>query len=403
VRIPRPVAELALDPLLEAAPELARRWAIALLGAVAPDSLGAVSFEDLARDAPGLIGAVLAALGSDEELARLLGEVPAGESSPAARIPAIAGAGDGGAVVAAVEALRGVLLDALVDRFIGAAPDPARARQLSELGDRLAHVCAALLPVALAEVAAPGVWIGAAPAEAVPVDAPGAPGAPRPGSAAISPRPATAPGATRAAGGRVVIIDELAPPAASVEAPEAEPAPESELEPARRDEAQDALVDPFASAEIEIRDERGDEGPAAWIRSIGRRLELFEKDGAVFAVLLVELRGPGFELAGEALERQLGEALPPEASVTREWAGRYWVVVPGADRLRAGELASQLTRSLEAALPRGRQGSSIAVGTAVCPEDGRRAAALAAHADVGLYAARSERRSPVRVEVPPGP
>jgi hypothetical protein len=33
------------------------------------------------------------------------------------------------------------------------------------------------------------------------------------------------------------------------------------------------------------------------------------------------------------------------------------------------------------------------VGTAVCPDDGREPAALAAHADVGLYAARSSARA----------
>jgi predicted signal transduction protein with EAL and GGDEF domain len=35
----------------------------------------------------------------------------------------------------------------------------------------------------------------------------------------------------------------------------------------------------------------------------------------------------------------------------------------------------------------------LAVGSAVCPDDGREAPALAAHADVGLYAARSAART----------
>jgi GGDEF domain-containing protein len=35
----------------------------------------------------------------------------------------------------------------------------------------------------------------------------------------------------------------------------------------------------------------------------------------------------------------------------------------------------------------------VAIGTAVCPEDGREPAMLAAHADVGLYAARSAVRA----------
>ena len=36
----------------------------------------------------------------------------------------------------------------------------------------------------------------------------------------------------------------------------------------------------------------------------------------------------------------------------------------------------------------------VAIGVAVCPEDGRQAAALAAHADVGLFAARSAVNAP---------
>jgi predicted signal transduction protein with EAL and GGDEF domain len=35
----------------------------------------------------------------------------------------------------------------------------------------------------------------------------------------------------------------------------------------------------------------------------------------------------------------------------------------------------------------------VAVGTAVCPQDGREAAALAAHADIGLLAARAAGRA----------
>src|SRR5271157_2851940 len=52
------------------------------------------------------------------------------------------------------------------------------------------------------------------------------------------------------------------------------------------------LVDELAlekPPQIEIRDVRGEEGPAAWIGSIGRRLERHEQDGSPFAVLLVEL------------------------------------------------------------------------------------------------------------------
>ena len=157
-------------------------------------------------------------------------------------------------------------------------------------------------------------------------------------------------------------------------------------------------------AEIEIRDERREEGPAAWISSIGAQLALFERDSAPFAVLLVELldiertrpHEPSEELSRLAreLERALADALGPwPGSLTRERPGRCWLLAPDTDRAGAERLAQRLMRDLSAGA--GELGASLAVaiGTAMCPEDGREAAALAAHADVGLCAARSAVRA----------
>ena len=363
----RPLAELALEPLLEGARELARRWAIALIGDGPAESLGAVPLGDLAREAPSLLVAVLGALRSEQELGRLLGAEGSGET-PASRIAAMTGARDARAVVAAVESLRGVLADALMEQFAGGGSEEAGARQLTDLADRLAHVCAAMIPAALEGLGD----LGGGPAVLA--------------SAAGSP---VARSASRPLRAGVAIVDERA----RVEPPPA---------PAGLREEASAVGEPSPEAEIQIRDERGDEGPAAWIRAIGSQLDRFEADGVGFAVLLVELRGEGPQRGELMIEARLSHWLPPQATMTRERAGRYWVVVPGTDRLAAGPLAAELTGSLEqalldgrsaleAALLRGRPGMSVAVGTAVCPEDGRRAAALAAHADVGLYAARAER------------
>jgi GGDEF domain-containing protein len=158
-------------------------------------------------------------------------------------------------------------------------------------------------------------------------------------------------------------------------------------------------------AEIEIRDERGEEGPAAWIGSIGAQLARFERDALPFAVLLLELleierlrrrESPEelLRLAGQmehALAAELGAS---SGSLTRERPGRCWLLARGADREGAELLAERLVRAVAAGASYRGEPLAVAIGTAVCPEDGRETAALAAHADVGLYAARSAVRAP---------
>ena len=156
--------------------------------------------------------------------------------------------------------------------------------------------------------------------------------------------------------------------------------------------------------DIQIRDERIEEGPAAWIRSIGRELERFALDGRPFAVLLIELmdaeRLNGSEPADEVLrlaglvQRTLESELwslseRAGASLTREAPGRFWLLVPGIEALRVAALAEQVEHAVRRSVSHRGQPVEIAVGTAVCPADGVQAAALAAHADVALYTARS--------------
>jgi GGDEF domain-containing protein len=167
------------------------------------------------------------------------------------------------------------------------------------------------------------------------------------------------------------------------------------------------------SPAIEIRDQRGGEGPAAWIGAIGRRLERFRRDGGPFAVLLAELTGlqrlheqegaaAAESLAGAVEGMLAAELRGPDGrgaageevsrTITCERPGRYWLLAPDADRTGAHQLAERLTRAAASITTARGHRADLVIGTASCPQDGREAAALAAHADVGLYAARAAAR-----------
>lgn len=406
------------------ADELARRWAIALILLRPLEGIGEVPLEELARDAPGLCAQSLRAVQSDVELQRLTGRgAPSGreQSAAARRVAAISGARDPAGLVGAVEALRGVLWEALIDQL----SEPP-ARQVGDIADRLAYVCAAVLTTALET-------LPAVPARADDERGAGDVVAPAARELAHAPAPA----------GAAVIVDEHArkgaPPAArerlasSEEPPlaSAQPLPAPALRSSREPERplswdESPPVPPRASrarlgalswdepspglpgapqAEIEIRDERGEEGPAAWIGSIGAQLERFERDALAFAVLLVELveierlrrrESPEelLRLAGRMEHALAAEIGASSGSLTRERPGRCWLLAPGTDRAGAERLAERLARAVSSEVSYRGEPVAVAIGTAVCPEDGRETAALAAHADVGLYAARSAVRAP---------
>ncbi len=411
----RAVADLPGDAVLARAEELARRWAIALILARPLEGIGDVPLEDLAREAPSLCAQVVRAVQSDVELGRLTGRgAPSGreDSAPARRLAAICGARDTAAVVEAVEALRGVLWEALLDQLSRPIFDRSSARLLGDVSDRLAYVCAAVLAAAVDAVLAPGARAPLHEAEV-------AVGVPEPTVRDFARVPPP--------GRQAVIVDERASAAQrAARAPEDAPTPATGRSPERPlswDESPPVLprasrrperplswdesspIPPGArAAEIEIRDERVEEGPAAWIGSIGAQLERFKRDRLPFAVLLVELVDierlrreelPEVlsRLAGH-VERALADALGAwSGSLTRERPGRCWLLVPETDRAGARELAVRLARAVASCASHRGVPLEVAIGTAVCPEDGREAAALAAHADVGLYASRSAVRA----------
>jgi hypothetical protein len=365
----RALAELPIDAVLARADELARRWLIALIRARPLDEAVDVPIHDLALEGPALCAQMVRAVQSDMELSRLTeraGASPGEGSVPVRRISAIAGARDAPATVAAVEDLRGVLWEVLLDQL----QEPT-AREVGDLADRLAHVCAVALAVA---VAVPG---------------PGTPDVPMSIHDAAPAPPLAGTGArdratARASQRQAIVVDELAR--------------------SRMDEHQPSAAAPRVRAGgIEIRDVRGTDGPAAWISSISSQLERFERDRLLFAVLLVEVIGierlsPGGRAESHAgmiddVERALASAHGARGSLTRERPGRYWLVMPDTDRAGARQLAERLTRAVAAFASDRLVPLEVAVGTAVCPDDGHQAATLAAHADVGLYADRSAVRA----------
>ena len=388
----RAIADLPIDALVAGADDLARSWAIALIGSGPMDRLGDIPLGEISSSAPALCSQVLRALQSDVELDRLTGRgAPSGreQSAQARGLAAMAGAGDPEAVVDAVEALRGVLWEALLDELRAPAP-----RLMADTADRLAYVCSCALAVAVAMTES----VSASPLEddATAVSSEGS------GREDVS---------AGAAFPDAVIVDERAELELRVtRAPhlESEPSPRTPASTPERPLSWDESppVRPSGEREeIEIRDERVEEGPAAWIGSIGRRLTCFHEDGRPFAVLLVELleidslRRGGVTAELEGLSEQVQDALVHElhaaaaGSLTCESPGRYWLLALDTARADADRLAERLTRAVAASVSLRDAPVAIVVGAAICPEDGLQAPMLAAHADVGLYAARSAARA----------
>jgi hypothetical protein len=394
----RPAVDLPAEALAARADELARRWAIALILQRPLDVIGEIPLESLAREAPELCARAVRALRSDDDLERLTGR-GGGLPAPARRLAAMSGARDPVEAAEAAEALRGVLWEGLLE--VVEEPSP---RQLGDAGDRLAQVCAAGLAAALEAMTGAGGVSDDAPALA---------------AAAIGDRPhSPCRPADGVGGGRAVIVDERAGGGTP-----------SSRGAARWREQRRASVaaPPRRAAEIEIRDQRREGGAAAWIGSIGTRLDRFAQDGIPFAVLLIEVIGlerlrarepSELDRVGAALQEVLAAELAahadgsggpaahgrpgarPAGSLTRERAGRFWLVAANADRADArllGERIESVAGAIRTA--RGRP-LAVAVGTASCPQDGREAAALAAHADVGLYAARAAARRSAAAEEP---
>jgi hypothetical protein len=176
------------------------------------------------------------------------------------------------------------------------------------------------------------------------------------------------------------------------------------------------------------------EEPASWADMIASALEQFERDRLPFVVLLVEildvepLRAPPGQPQDltPQIENAFARALQSiggrnAASLMPERPDRYWLLVPDVDRAGALELTDRLVSSFEsvgassgtdpaaryfAALSAPLRASQdeprlkLAIGAAICPENGDDAAELMAHAEAELAAGRAAERHTVAAAEP---
>ncbi len=294
----------------------------------------------------------------------------------------------------AAQALSEALWEALHEELI----DP-RGQRVAELSARLADVSLAVASLARVEDEAPSTHEAPSTPRAPSISGDGETGR------APTPKPPAGPAEQESAATRAM-REESRGGSSILESPTAQEHPAvQERQPALRPPSIAVLIDelaPEAEQGIEIRDERADRAETAWIVSIGRRLERYERDGAPFAVLLIELvdieRLRHAELPGEVarltglLETALSGELRPADSLTRESPGRYWLLAPETDPSSAQSLAESLAEAVRHAASHRGTPLQVSVGIAVCPMDGTQATALAAHADVALYAARAAGR-----------
>jgi GGDEF domain-containing protein len=171
-----------------------------------------------------------------------------------------------------------------------------------------------------------------------------------------------------------------------------------------------ASVEPI-QPEIEIRDVRREEGPSAWVTSVGRLLSRHAEDGLPFAVLLVEIVDVAqlersetpheFHGLVAKVESALGQGMRATDQLSRETLGRYWLVAPETNGTGARMLAERLARLVRTSATHRGVPMEVAIGIAVCPDDGTEAPALAARADLGVYSARATGRSIAHTDPPP--
>lgn len=333
----RPVADAPLAELADA-DALAKGWLLTLVAAAPLARAATLPAAELARDAPPLCSAMVAALASDAALERLQ---PGGDLGPlAARAGRLAGAADPAGAAGALGALRAVLWNETI--AVLRHPEP---QLVADLAARLGLVCDTVAAGAIAHAA------------------PIAPAAPQPGGPRLAPVPDPAP----AAG-----------------APAAPPAPEPPVP-----------ADVFPSAQALATEDRHE----PWATAVVRRMERLVAEGVPSALLAVDVDDADRLLAAdlhggarEALdraERALRDELRPGDAAVRERDGRLWIVAGATDLEGARALARRLVHAAGTLPPLDGAPLRISIGIAVTPEDGTDAASLVAHADEGVFAARA--------------
>ena len=363
-----PVERAEAELLAGRAQAVAKGWLLTLLERAPLDAVAAIPAAEVASEGPAVCAAVARALGSDAELDRLR---PAGDLSPlVARIPALAGARDAAAALAAIDALRACLWAAALDAR------GARTDDLAPLAERLADVALVVGATALAAPHAKGI------------EGEGAGGAVAAGNA------------DRAGG--VGEADLAAPPARALH-PSTGPArssagPEHEgLAPAVQDlrGSVTALPQRPPTAQPEMDD--GD----LWIATLERHVDRAQREGGGLALLRVELVD-GERLAAAAaaepeaedrgvpygrLAQAIRRAIRRQDLVASDRQGRAWVIAPAVGRAGAIALAERIGAGVEHGEHWRGAPLAATIGFAVYGEDGRDAVTLIERAEEAMLAA----------------
>jgi GGDEF domain-containing protein len=334
--------------LVERADELAKAWLVELVDQAPLDATppGGPLF---AAQAPALCAAVVRALVSDDELARL---EPGGDLNELAALAgALGGAAGAAGAVTAVEALRAVTWAAIEDAL------PRDDADLPAVAERLSITAAVVAAAAAAATAGE-----AQPAAVRPAGV---------GSRGAAEAPAAAPADPR--------VDPDHPGWARVPPPRV---PGAEPRIARLTPVEDPVS--VTTDDLET-----------W----GAALERGLAAGGTFSVLLLELERPellaateGEEEAAQLVRRALGAAraaLRPEDVSHAEDIGRLWVLAPATGRLSAGSLAENAAVAVERAVTVRGAPLTAAVGLAVHPADGTDAETLVGRAEERLFGARA--------------
>lgn len=350
-----PVERAEAELLAGRAQAVAKGWLLALLERAPLDAVAAIPAADLAAEGPAVCAAVARALGSDADLDRLR---PQGDLAPLARrIPALAGARDVPAALAAVDALRACLWAAALDAR-GARTDPT-----APLAERLAEVALVVGGTALGGDALARPAVERSPTTGIEGE-----GAAAEGRTGAQPEPtgparhaAGAADAEPTAGGSVTHLPQRPP--------------------------------------VELGTEM-DDGDL-WIATLERHVDRAQREGGGLALLRVELvdgerlaasmasdpdaedRGVPYGRLAQAIRR----AIRRQDLVASDHRGRAWVIAPAVGRAGAIALAERIGAGVEHGEHWRGAPLAATIGFAVYGEDGSDAATLIDRAEEAMLAA----------------
>lgn len=389
-----PVERAEAELLAGRARAVAKGWLLTLLERAPLDAVAAIPAAGLAAEGPAVCAALARALGSDAELDRLR---PAGDlASLLHRIPALTGAGDAPATLAAIDAARACLWAAALDAR------GARVDDVTGLAERLAEVALVVGTTALAAVGGEPL-AQPAPARA-PTTGNEGEGAAEPPAQAASPSgaardtawaPASAADADRAGGD-----EDARPPAGRPVGAH----PESTGPARHAARAQDVgaggsvtALPQRAPVELATPMDDGD----LWIATLERHVDRAQREGGGLALLRVELVDGERLAASAAADPQPGDrgvpygrlaqairrAIRRQDLVASDRQGRAWVIAPAVGRAGAIALAERIGAGVEHGEHWRGAPLAATIGFAVYGEDGRDAATLIDRAEEAMLAA----------------